>query len=439
MNYVSQLKCIPLALVFSLGLMGCGESSSGQSGSAFDDGSDNGSNNGNGNSGGGNNSGGAPSFDEKALLAGLVDQVITPTFTSFQSETASLHNNINNYCSIEQTIDDSTTDFTERDASFDLAKQSWQSTMSIWQQAELMQLGPLVTNESALRNVIYSWPSKSLCGVDQDTAYFEDGVVNLNNARPYNLKDRTFTRRGLLSLEHLLFNTSYEHNCSTTNDALADWNSRSEQSIKIARCKFATEVSKDLNENAQLLVSQWTAEDGYANELKNAGDVGNSFTTPLKAINAISDALFYLDKEVKDFKLGLPLGKFENSCGLSVCPKDVENSIAKYSVDNLKANLIAFEALFLGNAESADAQIGFDDFLVESNAQDTKDLMVSGLNEAKAATDAIEASLYDALSSDNGKVENTHAKVKDVTDQLKNDFINKLALELPKTSAGDND
>ncbi|WP_338324750.1 hypothetical protein [Pseudoalteromonas phenolica] len=37
------------------------------------------------------------------------------------------------------------------------------------------------------------------------------------------------------------------------------------------------------------------------------------------------------------------------------------------------------------------------------------------------------------------KVEHTHAKVKDITDQFKHDFINKLALELPKTSAGDND
>ncbi len=37
------------------------------------------------------------------------------------------------------------------------------------------------------------------------------------------------------------------------------------------------------------------------------------------------------------------------------------------------------------------------------------------------------------------KVETSHAKVKDVTDQLKHDFINKLALELPKSSAGDND
>jgi predicted lipoprotein len=438
MNSVSKFNILPLALsvLLAMGLSGCGESTSGQSGSAFDDGNNSGNNGGdNGSNNGGNNS----SFDEKALIAGLVDQVITPTFTAFQTETAALYNNVKSYCDVEQKVDESTTDFTERDARFDAAKQSWKASMTVWQQAELMQLGPLTANESALRNVIFSWPSKSLCGVDQDTAYFEDGVINKNNSRPYNLKDRTFTRRGLLSLEHLLFNTSYAHNCSLENEALADWNSRTEQSIRIARCEFATEVSKDLNENAQLLVSQWVAADGYANELKGAGEVGNTFATPLKAINAISDALFYFDKEVKDFKLGVPLGKFENSCGMSVCSKDVENAISKHSLENLKANIMAFEKLFLGNGNDGQTQIGFDDFLVQSNAQSTRDIMISGINEAKAATNAIETSLYDALSNESDKVESTHAKVKDVTDQLKNDFINKLALELPKTSAGDND
>ncbi|MBQ4850960.1 imelysin family protein [Pseudoalteromonas sp. MMG012] len=436
MNSVSKLRYIPLAfsVLLTMSLSGCGESTSGQSGSAFDDGNNNG-----GDSGGDNNGGDTSSFDEKAMIAGLVDQVITPTFTAFQSETASLYNDVKSYCEVEQTIDDSTTDFAARDARFDSAKQSWREAMTAWQQAELMLLGPLSANESALRNVIYSWPSKSLCGVDQDTAYFEDGVINQNSARPYDLKDRTFTRRGLLSLEHLLFNTSYTHNCSVENEALAGWNSRTEQSVRIARCQFATEVSKDLNENAQSLVSQWNAEDGYANELKNAGEAGNSFATPLKAVNAISDALFYLDKEVKDFKLGIPLGQFTNSCGMSVCSKDVENSISMHSLENLKANLMAFEKLFLGNEIGSEAQLGFDDFLIESNAEDTRNLMVSGINDAKAATNAIETSLYDALNNDSDKVETTHAKVKDVTDQLKNDFINKLALELPKTSAGDND
>ena len=65
--------------------------------------------------------------------------------------------------------------------------------------------------------------------------------------------------------------------------------------------------------------------------------------------------------------------------------------------------------------------------------------MLTGLEQSNAALNAINGSLQQALIDEKDKVETSHAKVKDVTDQLKHDFINKLALELPKSSAGDND
>jgi hypothetical protein len=36
-------------------------------------------------------------------------------------------------------------------------------------------------------------------------------------------------------------------------------------------------------------------------------------------------------------------------------------------------------------------------------------------------------------------VQEVHDQLKDVTDNMKTDFIQRLALELPATSAGDND
>ena len=37
------------------------------------------------------------------------------------------------------------------------------------------------------------------------------------------------------------------------------------------------------------------------------------------------------------------------------------------------------------------------------------------------------------------QVKEVHDQLKDVTDNMKTDFIQRLALELPATSAGDND
>ena len=421
-----RLNTIFLAISTTLFLSACGESTSSKSGPGFgapDPG----------------NGGGTPTFDESKLINNLVDQVISPTFNAFSEQSINQLAAISDYCTLEENFTPDLDDPASVSASLLVAKQNWQDTMLIWQQAEVMQMGPLIENDNELRNRIYSWPAYSYCGVDQDVAYFEDGMVNLDPNKPYDIKARTSTRRGLFALQRLLFNEDYNHACITANDALSDWNSRTVQERKVARCQFAKEVSKDLVDNSEELLSKWNSDNGYANELKNAGQPGNSFESTHAAVNVISDAMFYTDSIVKDKKLGVPLGQFDNSCGFEVCAEDVESFDSGYSLANIKANLVAFEKLFLGNLQGEDAKTGFDDFLVEEGASDTKDIMIQGINDAKNAATQIDSELKTALISENEKVEHAHAKVKDITDQLKNDFINKLALELPKSSAGDND
>lgn len=423
----AKLKPLALATTLVFALAACSESTSSSQGPNY---------------GGGNpdpgNGGGSTSFDEKALIANLVDNVITPTFTSFKAQAEQTKDTILEYCSVEKSFANGQATEQARNDALLSAQASWRDATLIWQQAEVMQMGPLLESEGELRNLIYSWPAKSLCGVDQDTAYFEDGNINLNEDRPYDIKQRTATRRGLVSLEHLLFSENLNHSCSIANEALADWNNRGDSERRIARCEFAVEVADDLNDNAQVLLDQWQGDAGYAMALKNAGEVGSSFDSTHKAVNVISDALFYLTAQLKDDKLAMPLGYFTNSCGLEACPQDVESTIASHSLENIKANLAAFEKLFTGNGV-ADETLGFDDYLDEEEGSDTKALMLQGLSDSNEALNAINTDLQTALTNEKEKVEAVHGKVKDVTDQLKHDFINKLALELPKTSAGDND
>ena len=423
----AKLKPIALATSLVLTLAACSEDTTSTQGPNF----------GGGTTDPGN--GGGTNFDEKALVANLVDNVITPTFTAFNQQATANHATLSQYCSVEKAAALGEASEEQRLDALTNAQTSWRDTTTLWQHAEVMQMGPLVENEGELRNLIYSWPAKSLCGVDQDTAYFEDGVINLDSNRPYDIKQRTATRRGLVSLEHLLFSEQLNHSCSIANDALADWNNRTDSERRIARCEFAVEVASDLVDNSQVLLDKWNGDTGYAMTLKNAGEVGSSFDSAHQAVNVISDALFYLTEEVKDKKLGFPLGYESNSCGLEACPQDVESPIAAQSLANIQANLAAFEKLFTGNGSVEGNTTGFDDFLVEEEGADTKDAMITGLQESNQVIESINGSLQQALVSEKEKVEQAHAKVKDVTDQLKHDFINKLALELPKSSAGDND
>ena len=128
-----------------------------------------------------------------------------------------------------------------------------------------------------------------------------------------------------------------------------------------------------------------------------------------------------------------------NSCGTSACPEDVESVDAKSSLDNIRNNLTAFEALIIGNLAGESAGTGFDDFLDAEQAQATKTRLVEGIAALKATLNSIDSSLADLLIDNEQQVRDIHGEVKVLTDELKNDFINELALELPTTSAGDND
>ncbi|MCF6435071.1 imelysin family protein [Pseudoalteromonas sp. MMG022] len=418
------LKPLLLASTVAALLSGCGESTSSSAGENFAD----------------NKNDVVTSFDQKALLVNLTDNVITPTFEAFADKAQSLPSQIKAYCDLETAYDPSMQDDAAKQA-LDAAKQvsqdAWREAMISWQHAELMIVGPLLDNDKALRNDIYSWPQASTCSVDQDVVFFEQGNVN---GTAYNIRNRSDKRKGLDALEYLLFNENQDYSCSAiaAGDILDDWNTRSEQLRKVARCNFAVEVASDLSHSAQTLINHWNGEQGYSQVLKNAGEPGNKFTTQTKAINEISDALFYMTEELKDYKLATPLGLFANSCGLEACPQEVESVYAKHSIENIKANIEVFEKLFLGGSSESNST-GFDDFLDEQQASDTKQTMLQGIANAKAAANALEGNLQSALTNDKASVTNTHTQVKSVTDQLKNDFINKLALELPKTSAGDND
>lgn len=424
--YIAKIKLATVSLAVVFALTGCGESTSSNQGDGFNDSvtEDTQPNSG-------------ASFDEAKLVSSLVDNVITPAFELFQTQAQLQQQTISNYCQFEQQSIQSSSE--QAATALVSAQSAWLETMASWQQVEMMQVGPLISNNGELRSRIYSWPAISRCGIDQDVVYHQDKVINQDQTRPYDIAARTATRRGMFALQHVLFNQQYDHHCSVTNDALANWNNRTVHDRKIARCEFAVTAATDVVNSSSELLDKWLGDTGFAMQLKTAGQSGSQFDSAHAALNHISDALFYLTEVVKDKKIAEPIGIFPNSCGTSACPEDVESVDSKSSLANIKANIIAFEALLLGQLEGSDELIGFDDYLNDEQATATLERMLEGIAQSKAAITAIETDLGTALIDNEEQVREVHSKVKNITDELKNDFINELALELPKTSAGDND
>ncbi len=425
-NGVVWVKALS-AIAVVVALQGCGESTSSSAGSGFGQTEDNSSG---GNTGGENNNGN--DYDSAQLLANLTDNIIVPTYQSFKTAAQAQHDSVAAYCAA-LNVDGQDVAALRLDA-----QQSWKGVAQLWQQAEVMQLGPLADNHNALRNNIYSWPVVSSCGADQDVVYYEQGHINGNS---YQINQRTDTRRGIDVLEYLLFNNNLDHSCSSNSGPLGDWNIRTDAERIKARCQYAEVVSQDLLANADILLERWQGNDGFAAKLKAAGQAGSEFDSQLKGVNAITDAMFYIDSVTKDGKLAKPMGLFDNSCANSACPEDVEAQLSAHSVENIIANLLALSKLYYGSSDGLESSdgVGFDDFLKAVGDEQTAERIAAGLNAARLMAAELDKPLATLLVEEPAKVVALHQQLKTVTDEMKGNFINSLALELPQTSAGDND
>lgn len=415
-----KLICVALTSVFIISA--CGEDTTSTSGSGFNESKDTNTN-----------------FDQGKLITSIVDNVITPTFQQFAVMATSQQQGIVAYCQQESAYQQGNSSKELVNNAKELAKKSWRNAMSTWQQADMMQLSPLLIGDGALRNNIYSWPTQNTCGVDLDVTYFKAGTVNGN---PYNIATRSASRKSLVAMEYLLFNDQLDHTC-TGSTAPTQWNNQTEQYRKVARCEYAGEVASDIENNATQLLTAWLGSNGnggYAAKLKSAGTVGSDFATQHDAVNELSDAIFYLDRFTKDGKLAKPLGLFANECGAQACPTAVEAKYSGYSITNITNNLNALKMFMQGSilADKTNAS-GFRHYLIDVGDEVTADTLDEQLAIAIEETKSYQASLATTLVENSDKVLKTHGDVKNITDKLKSDFITSLALELPKTSAGDND
>lgn len=370
-------------------------------------------------------------FDCQALVTDLASGVMLPVVQDFASAAQQLDSLTGAYCSALDTADagDDTTALVA-------AQSAWRDAMSRWQHLEVMQVGPLLDNSGALRDNIYSWPTTDSCRVDQD--------VVLAQEAGYDIASRTPDRRGLAALEYVLFTDTLDHSCPGNISIVSDWNGRADSERLAARCQYVQLAAADVARLSTELETAWTSANGFLDQVANPGG-GGRYSSVQEAVNAFSDALFYVEKQTNDTKLALPAGFLRpNSCGDvgTVCPADVESPYAGVSKQNLRDNLLALQQMFLGDNSGDSATSGFYDFFVALGEKAAADRLAADIGIAIDAVDAIPGTLAGAVTdgaSGRPLVEEAFNRMKDVTRQLKNQFVVILGLSLPDSSAGDND
>jgi predicted lipoprotein len=306
------------------------------------------------------------------------------------------------------------------------ARDAWFEAIDAWQHAELALLGPAAAMGAAvggedLRDAIYSWPVVNPCRVDQETA-----------ARGFDaLGESPVNVRGLDALEYLLFVVDFENSCEPNSAINSDgvWAELTEAQITERRADYAAAAALDLQATSSSLGIAWAE---FTPELETAGDTSTVFPRQRDAINAISDALFYIDTDVKDMKVAEPAGLSE--CAEATCPEQLESQFAKASAAHVRANVEAFLELF-GDDESA----GFYALLAHHGAEALGADIVSATDDALEVIDGLDATFAALLESEPERVVEVYDAIKVITDLLKTEFLSILDLDLPDRAAGDND
>jgi predicted lipoprotein len=380
-------------------------------------------------------------FSGNELLRQVGCQVILPTYASFVSSASALVASLETYVTDIEVGNDAVDSLEE-------AKVQWAATMQVWQQAEVYQVGPsasladleVAVGAQGLRDEIYSWPTVNPCGVDQD-------IVTDKYATNDFFDVRGSDRYGLDAAGYLLFFQEADNHCSVINsiNTQGTWGQISAEDLKQKRALYVHAVATNVEDRAIEIHNAWKQDAGnFIEDFATAGQAGSSYATVEEALNDLSDALFYIEKDVKDFKLAKPAGI--QGCSSVSCPKDVEAPFSRVSKDNIIANLEAAQKVFLGASPGTEA-VGFDDFLRDRDPSDVADAMTANLAATIQAAQDMDSTLYEAASSvteeecaaGNDPICHTYYTLKGFTDDLKTRFVEILELNLPLEASGDAD
>jgi predicted lipoprotein len=313
----------------------------------------------------------------------------------------------------------------EEVADLELAQEAWRAAMAVWQELEVMQIGPAASSLTAvagedLRDEIYSWPTVNPCRVDQETVYggwSEAAFLQENLVNSY----------GLDAVEHLLF-SGPDNVCPSQVDINVEgsWDALGEAGIGSARAGYAQVAAEGVLTTAQTLLDRW--QGGFSAEL----GLASPYDSENHAVNAVFDALFYLETATKDAKLGHPAGL--QDCAEAHCADAVENPASGTSLAHIEANLHGYRSLFTGGDGD-----GIDDLLAELDHEDLSVATLDALDQALADAAVLDDPLGQAIVDRHDDVVALYESVKAVTDLLKGDVATVLSLQIPDEAAGDND
>lgn len=322
------------------------------------------------------------------------------------------------------------------DETANAVKNAWLAANASWQVAEVFRFGPAArtadkdAGAQELRDQIYAWRIGARC-------QFETALVDKLYASS-NFGSSLISNRGLGAAEYLLFYPGSDNQCpdySAINKNGA-WAALGATEIATRKRAYTEAVAADVLVNTRKLLEAWDPAHGNFRKKFTQPGVGSVYPSEQAALSTVWHGIFYIEKEVKDYKLGVPLGVYE--CDNGLCPDALESRYANVSTANIRQNYLGFRRLFQGCGRNYSG-LGFDDWLDAIGASGLRGRMLTALDGAQQALEALDPPLEVSITQNTDRVWPVYLALKQLTDLLKAEFVTVLDLELPTGAGTDND
>ena len=376
-----------------------------------------------------------------SVLTAVVDEIVIPNYKRLATQPAPLagsNSPIAAYCSSIGTDDEA--------SKLEAAREDWKSIMKTVQKTEMHIFGQAALNNLSLRNRVYFYQEKDRLVETVSTCATDVAVVNAWADNQYLVSASSANQRSMSALEYLLFNDNLDHTCAANVSAVSDWNALSDTDRKVRRCGLSLQIANDVAMNAEQIHATWL---GSRDNFLDPNEVGTRF-------ELMTDGLFYFEKHTKSAKLNGPIG-IDVLCPDEqlTCPEFIESPFSETSLQNIKANAEQLLEIFDKGLDDLANESAPDDWsssfkglisavinkiaMMQSAAPNDSLVQqvarISSANDSAACQSAFDSPEVDADLT----ICSLGGLVKNVTDDLKIEFITYLGVDLPEGAGGDTD
>jgi len=263
-----------------------------------------------------------------SVLVNIGNNIILPAYQSMQAAVNVLDSTI-----IDFNANPSAAKLSNLQTQFKIAYNAWQST------SEYNYFGPAGDQQPAVTGLNIFPTTDSL--IDANIA---SGNFNLNSFA-------NTAAKGFPALDYLLFNGDNTTllTAFTTDSKAAN------------RKQYIAAVSADIKAEMVTIINKWLPSGGnYVNTFVNGKGTSVSSSLGLLMNSFIED----LDI-AKNYRLGLPLGKFPVGSSFPVAPNEVEAFYSGYSSQLLLTQIKTIQGIYLGTAFNGNGK-GLDYYLTQS-------------------------------------------------------------------------